>query len=66
MIDQKQKREINPLKYHHISCEGLYNKTREILKQYDVTMSKRKSLKLKKESGIDYYFKYDLRSSNGF
>ena len=40
MIDQKQKREINPLKYHHISCEGLYNKTREILKQYDVTMSK--------------------------
>ena len=47
MIDQKQKREINPLKYHHISCEGLYNKTREILKQYDVTMNKEVA-KLKK------------------
>lgn len=38
MIDQKEKHEINPLKYHHISCEGLYKKTRKILKKYDVTM----------------------------
>lgn len=52
MIDQKQKREINPLKYYHISCEGLYNKTREILKQYDVTMSREEVAQIEEENQV--------------
>ena len=36
-IDEALTSNIAPLKYHHISSEGLYNKTRKVLKNYDVT-----------------------------
>lgn len=38
-IDESITSNINPLKYHHISSEGLYKKTRKVLKSYDVTFS---------------------------
>ena len=52
MIDQKQKREINPLKYYHISCEGLTTKQERFLKQHDVTMSREEVAQIEQENQV--------------